>query len=191
MICQKCGKESNNVRMCAFCQTPYFIEGPDRATTSRDQQGRDAPSVAKTKSERGAAGGPRGILGSASPTMRRGLIAALALLTVGVYFITRERPIPAGVVLPNVIAAPMSPDEARVFLETVNASAKVEPRDGKLFVQMTGTFPDLRQGQLALAQQYARADAIVFGSKRALVFLDPSGNRFAEADPNTGVMMTR
>jgi hypothetical protein len=52
-------------------------------------------------------------------------------------------------------------------------------------------FPERREGQLALAQQYARADAIVRGRKRAISFLDPDGSLFARADPAKGVAMTR
>ena len=55
----------------------------------------------------------------------------------------------------------------------------------------TATFPERRDGQLALAQQYSRADELVFGKKRAITFLDPNGNKFARAEPEKGVVMTR
>jgi hypothetical protein len=32
---------------------------------------------------------------------------------------------------------------------------------------------------------------MVQGHKRAITFLDPAGNRFARADPEKGVVMTR
>jgi hypothetical protein len=65
-------------------------------------------------------------------------------------------------------------------------------RNGELTVRVSaGAFPQKREGQLALAQQYSRADEIVEGRKRAINFLDPDGNRFARSDPEKGVAMTR
>jgi hypothetical protein len=127
-----------------------------------------------------------------SPAIRWGVIGLLAAITVGYYFVGRERAIPVGVVIPNLIAGPMSPAEANVTLNTVNATAQVEVRDGELVVRIAAAkFPERRDGQLALAQQYARADEIVQGRKRAISFLDPGGNQFAKADPEKGVAMTR
>ena len=168
MLCPKCGKESNNVRVCAFCQTPYPV-----GTSARGGRPRKAIAIS-----------PR--------ALRLGAVGLLAVFAVGYCYVGRERSIPVGVVLPNLIAAAMSPNEASGFLKTVNETAQVEVRDGELNVRIAAaTFPERREGQLSLAQQYARADAIVLGRKRAISFLDPTGNRFARADPATGVSMTR
>ncbi len=118
-------------------------------------------------------------------------IGLLAAGTAGFYFVGRERPIPVGVAIPNLITAPMSPTEAVGILKTVNGTAQVEERGGELIVRVTTGFPERRDGQLAFAQQYARADQIVQGKQRAISFLDPAGKSFAKADPSKGVVMTR
>jgi hypothetical protein len=123
---------------------------------------------------------------------RWGAIGLLAVFTAGYWFVIRERTIPVGEAVPNLITVPMTPLAATAHLKTVNDAAKVEVRDGELTVQIAAAlFPERRDGQLALAQQYARADEIVQGRKRAISFLDPTGSRFAKADPDKGVMMTR
>jgi len=95
-------------------------------------------------------------------------------------------------VVPNLIPAPMSAAEATNTLNAVNRVSPPEVRAGELVVRFPkATFPERRRGQLALAQQYARADEIVEGRQRAISFLDPDGNRFARAEPAKGVSMTR
>lgn len=168
MLCPKCGKESNNLRVCAFCQAPYPTDVASNA---------------------GAA------VGAGARWSRRAqwsAVAILAMSAVGYYVVMRVPPIPSGVVMPNVIAAPMSLNEATAILTTVNATASVAMLRGELTVRIPATtFPEQRAGQLALAQQYARADEIVQGTKRAINFVDPDGRRFARADPATGVSLTQ
>jgi hypothetical protein len=140
----------------------------------------------------GLAGNPRAVFARLSPAQRWGLIGVLAIVTAGYYFASRERVIPVGVAVPNLIATPMSPSEAASTLRTVNETAQVELRDGELTVRISAAaFPQKREGQLALAQQYARADAIVEGRTRPIRFLDPDGSAFARSDPGKGVSMTR
>lgn len=186
MLCPKCGKESNNVRVCAFCQTPYPTDVTDPHGSSRGHRATASMKAA------GLAGNPRAVIARMSPMQRWGVIGLLAVVTVGYYFATRERVIPVGVAVPNLIAAPMSPGEAAGILRTVNKSAQVELRNGEVSVRITAAaFPQQRAGQLALAQQYARADEIVEGRKRPINFLDPDGTRFARSDPEKGVVLTR
>lgn len=186
MLCPKCGKESQNVRVCAFCQTPYPTEGVGSRGSSRKTR------ATATMKAAGLAGGPRKAIARLSSAQRWGIIALLAVITAGYYFATRQRVIPVGVAIPNLIVAPMSPAEAAGTLKTVNKTSQVEVRDGELSVRIaSAAFPQKREGQLALAQQYARADEIVEGRRRAINFLDPDGNRFARSDPEKGVTMTR
>lgn len=185
MLCPKCGKESHNVRVCAFCQTPYPTDLVDSRDLSRHTRATSLKSA-------GVAGSPRAIVARLSSAQRWGIIALLAVVTAGYYFATRERVIPVGVTMPEVISAPMTPAQAAGTLKTVNRAAQVEVRDDELFVRIaSAAFPQRREGQLVLAQQYARADEIVEGRKRAINFLDPDGNRFARSDPGKGVAMTR
>ena len=156
MLCPKCGKESHNVRVCAHCQTPYPTDTVDHHGLSRNARG-------------GAVwrrGDPQTVIAHLSPAQRWGIIGLLAVGVVGLYFATRERVIPVGIAVPNLIAAPISPGEAASTLKSVNETALVEVRDGELTVRIaSAAFPQERGGQLALAQQYARADEIVEGRK--------------------------
>lgn len=192
MLCPKCGKESNNIRVCAFCQTPYPTDGSAQAGTSRSTRAVASPRTSKATPSGGLAGDLRNAMARLSRAKRWGAIGLLTAFTVGYYIVGRERVIPVGVVVPNLIPGPMSPNDAIGTLNAVNGTAQVEVRNGELIVRITASaFPQRRDGQLALAQQYARADEIVQGRKRAISFLDPDGNRFARADPAKGVAMTR
>jgi hypothetical protein len=185
MLCPKCGKDSNNVRVCAFCQTPYPTDVADGKGASRSAR------AMASKRAAGLAGRPRAIVARLSPVQRWGIIGVLAVVTAGYYVATRERVIPVNVTVPNLIAAPMSPGEAASTLRTVNATAQVEVRNGEVSVRISAaSFPQKREGQLALAQQYARADEIVEGRKRPINFLEPDGTRFARSDPEKGVVLT-
>ena len=183
MRCPTCGKESTNLRVCGFCQTPYPADEPGKAA---------APKPARATSSRAAAGDSRRHIAGLSRAKRLGILGVLAAITAGSYFVLHERTIPVGVAIPNLIAAPMAPAEAAATLAQMNAAAQIEVRNGELSVRISAaTFPQRRDGQLALAQQYARADEIVHGSKRPIRFLDPAGVSFAEADVVKGVFMTR
>jgi hypothetical protein len=193
MLCPKCGKESNNLRVCAFCQTPYPTDGSALAPTPRFTRAVASPQASKaTPSRTTATGDPRIGMARRSRAKRWGAIGLLAAFTGAFYFASRDRVIPVGVAIPNLIVAPMSTFEANGLLKMVEGTGQVEERGGELTVKIaTAIFPERRDGQLALAQQYARAVEIVQGRKRAISFLDPSGNRFAKADPEKGVVMTR
>ena len=189
MLCPKCGKESTNLRVCAHCQTPYPTDGSAEAASARTT--RAVPAARASK----ASAGPPGDWTSParrSRLMRWSAIGALAAITLAYYISSRERPIPVGVVLPNLIGGTMSPSEAAVTLDAFNGPGQLDMRNGVLVVRMEAAgFPQRRDGQLALAQQFARADEIVQGKKRAISFLDPGGSEFARADPAKGVTMTR
>lgn len=192
MLCPNCGKESNNIRVCAFCQAPYPIGGPADAGAPRDVRAGASPRTSKPTSSRELLGDLDQAIARRSRAKRWGAIGLLTVFVLGYYFVGRERSIPVGEVLPNLIAAPMSRAEAAATLNATNGTAQVEERDGGLIVRIAAaTFPQRRDGQLALAQQYARADEVVLGRKRSISFLDPDGNQFARADPEKGVMMTR
>ena len=191
MLCPTCGKESNNLRVCAHCQTPYPVERSERGGTPRFTREVASQRATRATGAVRAVGDPR-IAMARRARLRRAAIGLLAAFTAGFYFFTRERVIPVGVAIPNVIELPMSPGEAAGFLRNVSEDGQVEMRDGVLVVRVPArTFPVKRIGQIAFAQQYARADEMIQRTKRAITFLDPSGSPFAKADPATGVVMTR
>ena len=186
MLCPKCGKESNNLRICAFCQTPYPVDRASQATPrfSRAVTGADA-----------AAGDPRAAMAAKAlrgRALRWAGIGALTVFTIGFYFVTRDRVIPVGVALPDIITIPMTPNDAARMIKSYEATTDFDQRTGSVMVHVPSrNYPQRRDGQLALAQQYAHADAIVMGRKREIVFFDPSGAQFARADPTVGVVLTR
>ncbi|MFI5233923.1 MAG: hypothetical protein ACHQSE_15620 [Gemmatimonadales bacterium] len=139
-----------------------------------------------------SAGDPRIAMARRARTKRWGAIGVLAVFTIGFYLFTRDRVIPVGVALPNLITIPMSATDAARMIKAYEDDAQVDPHDGSVTVRIQAkTFPERRDGQLALAQQYARADEIVMGRKRIISFIDPGGAQFARADPTAGVVMTR
>jgi hypothetical protein len=187
MLCPSCGKESSNLRVCAHCQTPYPTDEAGHGKASRGTK--SAHGLAASEH---AAGDSLLTTWRQSRTVRWSVIGLLSLLVLGYFIAGRERTIPVGVVVPNMLTAPMAMNEAEAFLNTVHATARVEVQGGELTVQISATaFPQRRAGQLTLAQQYSRADAIIQGHQRAIGFLDPRGNPFARAEPNRGVVMTR
>lgn len=188
MLCPKCEKESNNLRVCPFCQTPYPTDRESRGTP-RMSRAVTAPRGTTSIPSR-ASGDPR-IAMENSRKKRWVLIGFLAAFTVGYYFFTKQPSVPVGVAMPNLIAGAMTPTEAAGILKRANGGAVPEVRDGDLIVKVVTGFPDRRMGQMALAQQYARADEIVSGKKRSISFLDPAGQKFAHADAVKGVVMTR
>jgi hypothetical protein len=190
MLCPKCEKESNNLRVCPFCQTPYPIDRESRGTPRMSRSVTSPRGTASIPSR--AAGDPRIAMASKSKAKRWGLIGVLAVFTGGYWFFTREPSIPVGVAIPNLIAGTMTQIEAAAILRNANGTAEPEVKDGILVVKIGATiFPERRMGQIALAQQYSRADEIVNGKKRAISFVDPGGQKFASADPQKGVVMTR
>lgn len=199
MLCPKCGKESNNLRVCAFCQTPYPTDGSAQAAAPRSTRAvvsAPAPKAAPPASKAPPPG--RRTADQRVAPARRSRIASwsviglLAALTAGFYIVERDRDIPVGVAMPNLISRPMTPIEATNILKAINGSAQVEVRGGDLIVRIAAaTYPERRDGQLALAQQYTRADAIIQGRRRKISFFDPGGISFASADPDKGVTLTR
>jgi hypothetical protein len=186
MLCPSCGKESNNLRVCAFCQTPYPTDRVSQGATPRFTRSVGVPGAQ-------ASGDPRIGMARRARTRRWAGIGVLAVFTIGFYFVTRDRVIPVGVALPNLITIPMSPNDAARMIKTYEGSTQADSRaGGAVTVRVPEkSFPERRDGQLALAQQYARADEIVMGHKRLINFIDPNGIPFAKADPASGVVLTR
>jgi hypothetical protein len=201
MQCPKCGKESNNLRVCPYCHEKY----PEA------EQARPAPratfGVAQPVAGRSTSPGMAAIPDKPGPGFKANLrtaftrqppavrwsAAAILIAYVGWYVLVgHERSIPANVVLPNVFVAPMAPDQAAAIMRQFASTAQITDAAGGVAVQFPdATFPLKREGQLALAQQYARADEIVQGHKRTIEFRDPGGQTFARADAAKGVMMVR
>jgi len=120
MLCPKCEKESNNLRVCPFCQTPYPVDRESRGTPRMSRSVTAPRGTASIPSR--AAGDPRIAMAQTSKTKRWALIGFLALFTAGFYFYTKEPSIPVGVAMPNLIAGTMTPIEAAGILKRVNGA---------------------------------------------------------------------
>src|ERR1019366_9174648 len=147
MQCPKCGKESNNLRVCPFCQTPYPIDGSARTATPRITRAGASPRTSTATSSSGLAAASRIAMARQSRAKRWGVIGLLAAFTAGDYFMTPDPGISIGVAIPNLIAGPMTPRAATGILQRVNDAAPVELRDGELTVRVAAaTFPERRDG---------------------------------------------
>jgi len=122
--------------------------------------------------------GLRGYIEDLSPVVKWGVPGLLVAFAVWFVFFSGERRIPVGVVMPNIVAAPMVPAQAGAFLRRMRETAKVDVRGGEVYVTFPKVnFPLHRDGQLALAQQFTRADELVEGRRRIITFSDGEGER--------------
>ena len=210
MVCAVCNKESNNRRVCPFCFTPYPAGAPQSRQstgTSRQSTGStrpstaagkagwpgDRPTAATTSGSGGAIGGAveqaRAFVMRQTPLVRWSA-AGIAIVLV-IWMTTggeNEKQFAAGSVPSNIFATPMQREEAIALLKRTRETALVDMQSDEVFVSYpAATFPLLAEGQIALAQQFARADEIVEGRKRRIFFYNPSGRIFAQSDGVTGV----
>ncbi len=220
MRCAVCEKESNNRRVCPYCFTPYPVEGPSakRASAARGSTGTRSSTGASPAGGAGSAGGSAGSSagGSASDAANdalAGITAAAArawakfraqtplvqfsaagiALVLVLWWATREEPqFEAGVVPSDIIATPMQREEAVALIKHTRGTAIVDIQQDEVFVTyQPQAFPVREDGQLALAQQFARADEIVEGRKRRIFFYNPNGKQFAQADGVRGVILVK
>jgi hypothetical protein len=196
MLCNVCEKESKNLRVCPYCFTPY----PTAPT---------AGQRASTRTQPVGTGGAKSILTEItaqikprvdkvwsafrrqSPTVQYtayGIVIVLFLVVM-----TNEEPkFEAGVVQSDIIATPLQRDEALAIIRQTRETAIVDIQQDEVFVSYpAATFPVREEGQLALVQQFTRADEIVEGRKRRIFFYNPNGKLFAQADGVRGVVLVK
>lgn len=192
MICAVCTRESNNKRVCPYCFTPYPPEtkaprataAVPRQTTAAKAMPADAP---------GPLDGVRAAIMKQSPVVRW---SALGILIVGLLWVGTgdggKPELKAGSVPSNIIPSEMMREEALALMKRTRETALVEMQSDEVSVSYpAATWPKEKDGQIALAQQFARADEILEGKKRRIVFHDPSGQVFARADGVTGVRVEK
>ena len=207
MVCAVCNRESNNRRVCPFCFTPY---PPDRSEAGGATGTQKAPGPGPRPSSVGhwpgaepAAPAPPGAIASIRATM----VAARAFVLrqspivrwsgLGIVFVTllwtlnrsnQPKQLVPGSRPSNIIASEMERGEAIALVKRTRETALVETQADEVSVSYpAATFPILPEGQFALAQQFARADELVEGRKRRILFYSPSGRMFAHSDGVTGV----
>ncbi len=214
MVCAVCDKESNNIRVCPYCFTPYPADAPQsrqstgttRPSTSTARQStssaRPSTSVNKanwpggqssSSTSTGGNGGvverARGFFMKQSAVVRVTSVAIVVIVLIWVFTSGEQtKTFEVGSVPSNIIATPMQRAEAIALLKQTRETALVDMQSDEVFVSYpAATFPLLEEGQIALAQQFARADEIIEGRKRRIFFYNPSGRIFAQSDGVTGV----
>lgn len=212
MICAVCNKESNNRRVCPYCFTPYPSDAPESRQstgTTRQSAGASRQSVGTPKANwsgdrmpspaaEGGIGGAiervRALFMRQTPVVRWSVagIAAVFVIWMIVGGGNGEKTYAGGSVPSNIIATPMQREEAIALVKYTRETALVDTQADEVFVSYpAATFPLLEEGQVALAQQFARADEIVEGRKRRIFFYNPSGRIFAQSDGVTGVTVIK
>jgi hypothetical protein len=219
MKCAACEKESNNKRVCPYCFTPYPPEEVGarsgshgrvsqqsmRASQQVPRQSQAMRASQQVSRQSGSTAAEPSALTLAvlrardavmrqSPTVRWSgagilLVLLLWLFTGG----SGEPRFEPGTVPSNIIPTEMQREEALALIRRTRETALVEDQSNdEVFVSYpAATFPVRQDGQIALAQQFARADEIVTGRKRRIFFYNPNGRVFAQADPARGVTVVR
>lgn len=199
MICTSCNKESSNRRVCPYCFTPYPADAPaTRASTAKPRLTgatpvQSGPGSDIATSVRNASDGVNGFLKRQSPIVKW---SGFGIIVVSLIWALSDRAptvtAPPGEVPANIITAPMSRDEALALVKQTREQALVEYQSDEVFVSYGATtYPTQVEGQLALVQQFTRADEIVEGRKRRIFFYDPQGRIFAQSDGILGVKLVR
>lgn len=189
MVCVNCGKESKNLRVCPYCFTPYPAQAAQQRQTQRVQAA-GSPVGRLTAQAKIIYADLRGFVMRQSPLVRwlgAGIVAVLILwMATG----GGQSEFEAGVVQSEIIATPLQREEAVALIRQTKETALVDVQADEVFVSYpAATFPVLEAGQLALAQQFTRADEIVEGRKRRIFFYNPNGKLFAQADGVRGVVL--
>jgi len=191
MICIACNKESKNLRVCPFCFTPYPAAQAQKRQSQRVQAagspfGRFAGPVAEYF------GIARTWFLRQTSVVRWSAVGIVVLILFWMFTGPSDPRLEPGVAQSNIIASPLEREEALAIIKQTRESALVDIQSDEVFVSYpAATFPVRGEGQLALAQQFARADEIVEGRKRRIFFYNPNGKLFAQTDGAQGVVLTR
>lgn len=193
MRCNACDKESNNQRVCPYCFTPYpaasSAKGGGRSSTSA----RAVPDAGTSATQ--ALAPIKATFLKQTPLVRFSLVGIVAVLLLWTFTggsDTSGVDLSPGSVPSNIIATPMQREEALALIKRTRETALVDMQADEVYVSYpAATFPLLPEGQIALAQQFARADEIVEGKKRRIFFHNPSGKVFAQSDGVTGVTVVK
>lgn len=191
MICVACNKESKNLRVCPYCFTPYPAAAAQKRQTQRVQAAGNplAGIIRPTKEYVGRA---RAWYTRQTPVVRWSTVGIVVVIAIWMFSGPSDPRLETGVVQSNIIASPLEREEALAIIKQTRESALVDIQADEVFVSYpAATFPVRGEGQLALAQQFARADEIVEGRKRRIFFYNPNGKLFAQTDGAQGVVLTR
>lgn len=193
MRCNACDKESNNQRVCPYCFTPYPAAGGAKTGGRGSTSARAVPDTGTSATQ--ALAPIKAAFLKQTPLVRFSLVGIVAVLLLWTFTggsDDRGVDLSPGSVPSNIIATPMQREEALALIKRTRETALVDMQADEVYVSYpAATFPLLPEGQIALAQQFARADEIVEGKKRRIYFHNPSGKVFAQSDGVTGVTVVK
>jgi len=193
MRCNACDKESNNQRVCPYCFTPYPAAGGAKGSGRGSTSTRAVPESGNAATQ--ALAPIKATFLKQTPLVRFSLVGIVAVLLLWTFTGGSDKAgvdLTPGSVPSNIIATPMQREEALALIKRTRETALVDMQADEVYVSYpAATFPLLPEGQIALAQQFARADEIVEGKKRRIFFHNPSGKVFAQSDGVTGVTVVK
>lgn len=164
-------------------------QGPRQSAQAPRHSGTvpEAPSGLTIALRRG-----RDMVMAQTPVVRWTGAGILLVLLIWMFTGGEEPGFEPGTVPSNIIASPMQQEEAVALIKHTRETALVDESSDEVYVSYpAASFPLRADGQIALAQQFARADEIVNGRKRRIFFYNPNGKVFAQADPVRGVTVVR
>lgn len=178
MSCSRCGKESTNLRICPHCFTAYpgaIRRSP--ADVVEGSSGVRAPVIGGVSRRRlpfWAVAGLGGI--------------AVAAMVADLDVVPEDA---APVSVPSTLTvSPIEREAAVALLQSTRAQALVESQADEMMVSYSAAaFPLDPAAQRQLVQAFARADEMVEGRKRRIIFYNPAGRVFAQADGIAGLAM--
>ncbi|MEX2181880.1 MAG: hypothetical protein WD771_07545 [Gemmatimonadaceae bacterium] len=192
MLCSACNRESNNLRVCPYCFTPYPVDAGSRQRQTKRMRvagsnwkalaGRVGETFAKAKAA----------FLRQTPVVRWATTGIVVVLVLWALTGPGEPTFEPGVVPSDIIATPLQREEALAIIRQTRETALVDIQADEVFVSFpAATFPVREDGQLALVQRFAQADEIVEGRKRRIFFYNPNGKLFAQTDGVAGVVLVR
>lgn len=205
MRCAVCEKESNNKRVCPYCFTPYPREdgGQARQSASMRQSQTSLRQSGSTKHP-APTGNPfvdqlksyyeslHSLVMRQTAVVRWTGAGIIIVVLIWAFSGDEEATFEAGSVPSTIIASPMQREDALALMKRTRETALVDETNDELFVSYpAASFPLKEEGQIALAQQLARADEIITGRKRRIFFYNPNGKVFAQSDGVTGVTVVK
>lgn len=173
------GKESTNLRICPHCFTAY--PGANRRTPADVVEG--------------SSGALAPVIGGVSRS-RRLLIWAVTAFGAIALAVTMTDPdaVPEDawpISIPStLVVSPEEREVAKRILEATRAQALVESQSGEVIVSYSAAaFPLDPAAPRQLVEAFVKADEIVEGRKRRIIFYNSAGRVFAQADEIAGLSM--
>ena len=144
--------------------------------------------IPSTETEPGAVGRAWGWYRRQTPIVRRLLPVILFLSLFALIPVDSGDDMGPGVTVPQ--ATPDAKAQAESLLAQTAQRATIEQSGNELVVTYAVTgFPGDDGERKALAEAYARADALVQGRRRTIYFYSPQGQVFAKSDSVVGVVL--